>query len=93
MSRERLSVTVTGIVQGVGFRYWTQRHARRLGLTGRIRNGDDGRSVELVVEGDSPAVEELIDLLRRGPPGALVERVESRRETATGEFDRFAIAR
>ncbi len=92
VTAERVSATVIGVVQGVGFRYWTQRHARRLGITGRVRNGADGRSVEVVAEGDSRAIDELLTLLRRGPPGSVVERMEARRETARGEFDAFAIA-
>lgn len=66
---------VHGRVQGVGFRYSTQREAQRLGLTGYARNMDDG-SVEVVACGDSQKVEALIDWLKAGGPrSAKVERV------------------
>ena len=93
VNRERLEATAVGRVQGVGFRYWTLRHANRLGLTGWVRNGDDEGSVEVVAEGDRVAVDELEALLRRGPPGARVERLNVRRQTASGDLDRFQIAR
>lgn len=91
MNAERLTATVLGSVQGVGFRYWTLRHARRLELTGWVRNRTDGRAVEVLAEGLAAALDELEQLLRRGPPGSVVERVDVRREPATGELDRFVI--
>jgi acylphosphatase len=93
VSRERLSARVTGRVQGVGFRWWTRRRAEALGLTGWVMNADDERSVELVAEGDPERLDELERLLRRGPDGARIERVEAHREPASGEFDRFGIVR
>jgi acylphosphatase len=68
-------VRVTGRVQGVFFRAWARDEAQALGVSGWIRNCSDG-SVEALVEGEAEAIEELIDLLREGPPGAQVEDVE-----------------
>ena len=68
-------VRVTGLVHDVFFRAWARDEAQALGVSGWIRNCSDG-SVEALVEGDSEAIEELIDLLREGPPGAQVEDVE-----------------
>lgn len=65
---------VTGRVQGVGFRFFTQDAARREGLTGWVRNLDDG-SVEAVAEGEAEALERFERDLRRGPSRARVERV------------------
>lgn len=93
MSAERLSATIVGRVQGVGFRYWTLRHARRLGVRGWVRNGHDGRSVEVVAEGEPTQIDELEALLRRGPPGSFVERHAFRRDPSTGEFEDFTIVR
>ncbi|HXT25296.1 MAG TPA: acylphosphatase [Candidatus Eisenbacteria bacterium] len=65
---------VSGIVQGVGFRYFTQDEAERLRLTGFVRNLRDGR-VEVYAIG---AAEELVRLrafLERGPRGAMVQSV------------------
>ena len=77
-----LHVRVTGLVQGVFFRAWARDEAQALGVSGWIRNCGGG-SVEALLEGDAEAVEELIDLLREGPPGAQVEGVAI--EEADGE--------
>ena len=66
---------VSGRVQGVGFRYFTQDIARREGLTGFVRNLPDGR-VEAVAEGDLISLDRLEAALRRGPSHARVEDVE-----------------
>ena len=81
---------VHGQVQGVGFRWFVRRSCAGLGLTGWVANDSDG-SVRLVAEGESVALGRLSELLKAGPPGAVVERVEARRSPATGEFDRFEI--
>ena len=91
MSRERLSATIAGQVQGVGFRYWTLRHARRLSLTGWVRNAPDGHTVEVLAEGESDRLDELDALLRRGAPGSHVERYGAERAVATGEFLDFTV--
>jgi len=90
---ERLSATVVGRVQGVGFRWWVRSVADRLGLGGWVMNGPDERTVEVVAEGSVPALDELERLLREGPPGAVVERVEARRSPASGSYPRFQITR
>ena len=66
---------VSGRVQGVGFRYFTQDIARREGLTGVVRNLPDGR-VEVVAEGDDESLTRLEAALRRGPSHARVEHVD-----------------
>jgi len=93
MSAERMELRIVGRVQGVGFRWWAVRHAERLGLTGWVMNADDERTVELVAEGEAQALEKLEALVREGPPGARIERVEARSSAASGEFDRFSIVR
>lgn len=93
MSEERLTATIIGRVQGVGFRWWVRRSAEALGLTGWVMNADDERSVELVAEGPSTALDELERLLHAGPDGARVEAVHAGRSAASGEFERFGIVR
>jgi acylphosphatase len=66
---------VTGAVQGVFFRDSVRRRAVSRGVTGWVRNRPDG-AVEAVFEGRPEAVEEMLDLVRRGPPRARVEAVE-----------------
>lgn len=74
---------VQGRVQGVGFRWWIRREARRLGLRGTVRNCPDG-TVEVRASGNASALAELRDLLRRGPPGARVDAVEEQDLPASG---------
>jgi len=86
-ARERLEATVHGRVQGVGFRIFVARAARGLGLSGWVGNRADG-AVSVTAEGERPSLEALDGLLREGPPGASVQRVESQwaraRDGATG---------
>jgi acylphosphatase len=86
----RLDATVRGMVQGVSFRWYTQRRADELGVRGYVRNMRDG-SVHVVAEGERSALETLLDWLRRGPAAAIVENVATRWSAPTGEFGRFEI--
>jgi acylphosphatase len=86
----RIHITVRGLVQGVGFRMYTEREADRLGVRGYVRNLPDG-AVEIVAEGDAAAVDHLVTWAQRGPPAALVEEFEFRDQEPTGEFAGFGI--
>ena len=66
---------VTGRVQGVGYRWWARAQATRLGVTGTVRNADDG-SVVVQARGSDTALAELERLLGEGPPHARVVQVE-----------------
>ncbi|MFI9509995.1 acylphosphatase [Nocardia sp. NPDC052566] len=84
----RLSAWVHGLVQGVGFRWWTRSRALELGLLGHATNARDGR-VHVVAEGPRRACERLLDLLRSGEtPGRVTLVVESW-EPARGEMSGF----
>ncbi len=71
---KRIHLIISGRVQGVGFRYFCQSHAQRLGLTGYVRNREDG-SVEVEIEGEDVAVEEFVTLAWNGPRAAHVHDV------------------
>ena len=90
---ERLTATIIGRVQGVGFRWWVRSAADRMGLTGWVMNGADERSVDVVAEGPAASLDQLAGMLRQGPPGAVVDRVEASRSPASGGYDRFQITR
>ena len=76
-------VRVTGRVQGVAFRWYTQEQARNLGVAGWVRNEPDG-SVLLHAEGDDEAVDALIEWCRTGPSTARVSDVAVRDAVPTG---------
>lgn len=89
MSHVAFHVRVTGLVQGVFFRAWTAEQARRLGVSGWVRNAPDG-SVEAHLEGEKWPVQQLIDLLHQGSPPARVEQVTVN-ETETIRTDSFDV--
>ena len=88
--KTRAQIIVRGIVQGVNFRWFTQRRATDLGLTGFVRNASDG-SVHLTVEGTRVLIEQLLDVLRVGPSAAVVESVQVEWHAPSGEFERFEV--
>ena len=90
MSRQRVVVVVQGVVQGVGFRWFVQRTASRLGVDGWVRNRADG-AVELTAEGDAAAVAQLLVAVEQGPDGAVVSGVSVRQEPPTGALGGFSI--
>lgn len=72
--RRAVDVTVTGRVQGVSFRMYAEREARRLGVAGWVRNEPDG-TVAGHLEGEAEQVDALIAWCRQGPPAAGVDQV------------------
>lgn len=69
-----VEVLVTGKVQGVSFRAYAAREAERLGVAGWVRNRTDG-TVHLLVEGEEPALTEMLAWLRQGSPSARVHHL------------------
>jgi acylphosphatase len=83
---QRRHVVIYGFVQGVGFRFGVERTANSRGVAGWVRNRADG-AVEAVFEGAQEDVDALVEFCRRGPRGAVVERVEVEDESAEGLAD------
>jgi acylphosphatase len=77
---------IFGVVQGVGYRWSMVREARRSGVRGGVRNCRDG-SVEAIVAGPQEALDRIIEWAHKGPPSAVVTRVEVR--TGEGTFESF----
>jgi len=69
---------VSGVVQGVGFRYFVRHQARALNLTGYAKNLADGRVEVLAMGGDSKSLNDLASALHKGPPMSDVRSVEER---------------
>ena len=88
--RRRLDARVTGLVQGVGFRWWTVETADGLGLDGWVANELDG-SVRVVAEGAPPLLEDLLARLREGPSSARVRDVRVTWEPARGIAPGFRV--
>jgi acylphosphatase len=81
---------VYGLVQGVNYRYFVQRNAEVIGLTGYAKNLDDG-SVEVFAEGEKDKLSQLIAKLKAGSRAARVERVEVGWGEYSGKYSGFDI--
>ena len=90
MGLKMVHLSVRGRVQGVFFRASAQREAKRLGLTGWVKNRPDG-GVEILAEGEEDELKELIGWANRGPSAARVERVDVRWRSFVGDFSDFRI--
>jgi acylphosphatase len=88
----RAHAIISGRVQGVAYRIETQWAAGRIGVCGWVRNRPD-ETVEALIEGPRPKVEEMLGWCRRGPALARVDTVDVRWEDPSGEFPDFRIVR
>ena len=87
-----VSVVIEGRVHGVSYRAWTESEARARGLTGTVRNRDDG-AVEAVFSGAPEAVAEMLTLCRSGPPSAHVTDLTLREHADAPSLSGFEILR
>ncbi len=85
-------MNISGIVQGVGFRYYVWNQARHLGLAGYVRNLPDG-SVEAEAEGDEDKLKQFIEAIKVGPSGAVVENVKVEWKEYGGKYREFNMTR
>ncbi len=88
--RKAVRVRLRGRVQGVSFRVWTRTEAERLGLSGWVRNEEDGSVTALIVGADG-AVSTMLDRFWKGPTGATVASVTSQDVDAGQEPNGFRI--
>lgn len=88
--KELRILRIHGKVQGVGYRFFATRVARRLGLKGTIHNTRDG-TVEAVVEGEKKAIDEWIEELKEGPRYAEVTKIEQETKEFTGRLADFDV--
>lgn len=85
-----VDATVIGMVQGVFFRQYTLREAKRLNLVGWVANQADG-TVRVVAEGERAALSQLLEFLHRGSPASSVSKVTTTWGIAGGEFTDFRV--
>jgi len=90
MALKQIQLRVSGRVQGVFFRASALREAKRLGLTGWVRNLR-GEGVELLAEGEEASIKDLIAWAQHGPSAARVDKVDVRWRSFGGEFFDFRI--
>ncbi len=88
--KARAEIIASGVVQGVGFRYFVLRNAQQLGLKGYTKNLFTGE-VLTVAEGPEFLVKELINQIKIGPSHAYVKDVKVKWSEPTGEFDSFEV--
>jgi acylphosphatase len=88
--RRRLKAEIMGHVQGVGFRVFAEREARRHGLHGYVRNRYDG-AVEVEAEGQASDLEQFLDALRQGPRLARVQDVRAGWMPYRGDLGPFGV--
>jgi acylphosphatase len=86
----RVRVFAGGRVQGVAYRFFSEKCAGMMGITGWARNLPDGR-VEVLAEGSGENIEAFLERLREGPRLARVDSFDVRREVSTGEFRDFQV--
>ena len=85
-----LHAIVSGRVQGVGFRYFTQDIAKSLNIKGFVRNLPDG-TVEVYAQADKKSLEKFLEYLKKGPPLAKVENIKYEFLDKEGGFKDFEI--
>ncbi|MCY4552488.1 MAG: acylphosphatase [Candidatus Poribacteria bacterium] len=86
----QLFVLISGKVQGVGFRNFTQMNAKQLGINGYAKNLPNGK-VEVVAEGDKAQLDALVAFLKKGPRFARVDSLDVDERSFTGEYKTFGI--
>lgn len=91
MSVKRVKVVLHGVVQGIYLRDYAKAEALKLGLSGWVRNLKNGKSVETVIEGNGPEVDQMVEWLRKGSPGSVIISVEVTDERPAGETAAFNI--
>ncbi len=89
-SEKSVQILVHGRVQGVGFRYFTQKNASRLGVVGRVRNRADG-TVEIHAEGSESKLKQLLARVQQGPGHADVQKIDVDWGEATGRYKSFEV--
>lgn len=86
----QLHIIVSGEVQGVGYRYYTQMKAIQFGITGWVKNLQEG-GVEILASGGKDNLERFIDEVRRGNPFSTVDHIEVNETEKTETYRSFAI--
>jgi acylphosphatase len=87
---KRFEAVVSGRVQGIGYRFFVQHHAARIGLKGYAKNLPDD-TVEIIAEGEEEKLKKFLALLERGPPFAHIESIHVEWTEPKKEFPSFEV--
>ena len=87
---KNVHLIIQGDVQGIGYRSWMKNECKKLGLTGWVKNREDG-TVEAVVQGDADAVAEIIEKSEKGPEVAWVEKVTTEEQPTDNNLVTFTV--
>lgn len=90
MSKTAFTAKISGVVQGVGFRFFTLRKAQQFGVAGYVKNLPGG-DVEAYAEGEREVLEQFLSELRKGPYGSAVDKVEVEWKPPVGNYRDFEI--
>jgi acylphosphatase len=90
-SEKSVTIIVHGRVQGVGFRYFTQKNASRIGVAGRVRNRADG-TVEIHAEGSESKLKQLLARVQKGPSHADVQKIDVNWKESRGRYKSFEVS-
>lgn len=91
ITMKQAHIIISGQVQGVGYRYFVRSNARKLGLSGWVRNITDGGKVEAVLQGSQDQIEEMLALARTGPMLSDVKDIEVEWEDMKEDMNEFVI--
>ena len=92
MTKRAVKFVINGTVQGVFFRQFCKDQADSLGLRGYVRNLENS-NVEVLVEGEKEKIEEMYNVLKKGPPHAQIRDLKPEEKKWSGEFKDFTIMR
>ena len=92
MNLKRVELLISGMVQGVGFRYYAYQKAQQLHVTGWVRNLPDSR-VQVLAEGEREVLEDFISKLKAGPNFSVVQDIDISWSESIGQFSSFQVTR
>lgn len=90
MQKERLYCKVSGLVQGVGYRFFARKYANLLNITGYAKNLWDGK-VEVVAEGEKENLLKFLEELKKGPSLSQVKKIDAKWEEKTDKYNDFSV--
>lgn len=87
---QQVHLFISGFVQGIGFRQFVKSHAQELGLTGWVKNTQDG-GVEIIAQGKKESLDQLVMFCKKGPPLSKITDISARFENVRKPFSGFVV--